>query len=157
VPGEISIGAGGVGDEIGGTIGGGFNQQSGIDIDGPPIDGGSGMPAGPAKFVQEGGSIDYTPGADVLVGAVVVQGELVGVAQAPIKSGQLGSIAVTGVFDFPKATGASSAIPAGTNTYWDAAAQNATKNAAAGANKLIGKAVKATVDADTIVRVRLQQ
>ena len=28
---------------------------------------------------------------------------------------------------------------------------------AAGANKLIGKAVKATVDADTVVRVRLQQ
>jgi predicted RecA/RadA family phage recombinase len=157
VPGEISIGAGGVGDEIGGTIGDGFNQQSGIDIDGPPTDGGSGMASGPAKFVQEGGSIDYIPGADVLVGAVVVQADLIGVTQAPIKAGQLGSIAVTGVFDFNKAVGAGSAIPAGTLTYWDAAAQNATKNAAAGANKLIGKAVKATVDADTIVRVRLQQ
>jgi len=80
-----------------------------------------------------------------------------GVTQAPIKAGQLGSLAVTGVFDFNKAVGGGSAIPAGTLTYWDAAAQNATKNAAAGANKLIGKAVKATVDADTIVRVRLQQ
>ena len=115
------------------------------------------MASGPAKFVQEGGSIDYTPGADVLTGAVVVQAELVGVAQGPIKANQLGSLAVSGVFDFPKALGAGSAIPAGTLTYWDAAAQNATKNAAAGANKLIGKAVKATVDADTIVRVRLQQ
>jgi predicted RecA/RadA family phage recombinase len=115
------------------------------------------MASGPAKFVQEGGSIDYTPGADVLVGAVVVQADLIGVTQAPIKGGQLGSLAVTGVFDFNKAGGAGSAIPAGTLTYWDAAAQNATKNAAAGANKLIGKAVKATVDADTIVRVRLQQ
>ncbi|MCE7974809.1 MAG: DUF2190 family protein [Leptolyngbya sp. PLA1] len=115
------------------------------------------MASGPAKFVQEGASIDYTPGADVLVGAVVVQAELIGIATAPIKSGQLGSLAVSGVFDFPKATGASSAIPAGTNTYWDAAAQNATKNAAAGANKLIGKAVKATVDADTVVRVRMLQ
>ncbi len=115
------------------------------------------MASGPAKFVQEGGAIDYTPGADVLVGAVVVQADLIGVTQAPIKSGQLGSLAVTGVFDFNKALGASSAIPVGTLTYWDAAAQNATKNAAAGANKLIGKAVKTTVDADTIVRVRLQQ
>ena len=115
------------------------------------------MASGPAKFVQEGGAIDYTPGADVLVGAVVVQADLIGVTQAPIKSGQLGSLAVTGVFDLNKAVGAGSAIPAGTLTYWDAAAQNATKNAAAGANKLIGKAVKATVDADTIVRVRLQQ
>ena len=115
------------------------------------------MASGPAKFVQEGGAIDYTPGADVLVGAVVVQADLIGVVQSPIKAGQLGSIAVTGVFDFNKAVGGGSAIPAGTLTYWDAAAQNATKNAAAGANKLIGKAVKATVDADTVVRVRLQQ
>lgn len=115
------------------------------------------MASGPAKFVQEGGSIDYTPGADVLVGAVVVQTDLIGVTQAPIKAGQLGSLAVTGVFDFNKAVGAGSAIPAGTLTYWDAAAQNATKNAAAGANKLIGKCIKATVDADTVVRVRLSQ
>jgi len=34
-----------------------------------------------ATFVQEGCLIDYTPGADVLAGAVVVQGELVGVAK----------------------------------------------------------------------------
>ena len=141
----------------GAEIGSGIDQQSGIDTDGPPTDGGSGMASGPAKFVQEGGSIDYTPGADVLTGAVVVQAELVGVAQGPIKANQLGSLAVSGVFDFPKALGAGSAIPAGTNTYWDAAAQNATKNAAAGANKLIGKAVKTTVDADTTVRIRLLQ
>jgi len=118
------------------------------------------MASGPAKFVQEGGSIDHTPGADMLVGAVVVQGDLVGVTQVPIKwrgAGQVGSIAVIGVFDFNKAVGAGSDIPAGTLTYWDAAAQNATKNAAAGANKPIGKAVRTTVDADTIVRVRLQQ
>ena len=110
-----------------------------------------------ASFVHDGETLDYTPGADVLVGAVVVQADLISVTQAPIKAGQVGSLAVTGVFDFNKAVGGGSAIPAGTLTYWDAAAQNATKNAAAGANKLIGKAVKATVDADTIVRVRLQQ
>jgi predicted RecA/RadA family phage recombinase len=131
-------------------IGGGIEIEPG----GEPGTGGSLMPA---KFIQDGAAIDYTPGADVLVGAVVVQADLIGVTQAPIKAGQLGSIAVTGVFDFNKAVGAGSAIPAGTLTYWDAGAQNATKNAAAGANKLIGKAVKATVDADTIVRVRLQQ
>lgn len=115
------------------------------------------MASGPAKFVQEGAAIDYTPGADVLTGAVVVQAELVGVAQGPIKAGQLGSLAVSGVFDFPKALGAGSGMPAGTNAYWDTAAQNATKNAAAGANKLIGKTVKTTVDADTSVRIRLLQ
>ena len=141
-------------------MGEGAEIGGGIGEDGPGVIPGQGegsMAAGPAKFVHEGESIDYTPGADVLTGAVVVQAELVGVAQGPIKAGQLGSLAVAGVFDFPKALGAGSAIPAGTNAYWDAAAQNATKNAAAGANKLIGKAVKTTVDADTTVRIRLLQ
>lgn len=108
-------------------------------------------------FVHEGAAIDYTPGGDTPAGTVVVQGELVGVTRVDLKAGQLGSLAVQGVFDFPKALGAGSAIPVGTNAYWDAAAKNATKNAAAGANKLIGKAVKSTVDADTTVRIRMSQ
>ena len=141
-------------------MGEGAEIGGGIGEDGPGVNPGQGegsMAAGPANFVQEGESIDYTPGADVLTGAVVVQAELVGVAQGPIKAGQLGSLAVSGVFDFPKALGAGSGMPAGTNAYWDAGAQNATKNAAAGANKLIGKTVKTTVDADTSVRIRLLQ
>ena len=137
-----------------GEIGSGIEEeQSGVT----PGEGEGSMAAGPAKFVHEGESIAYTPGADVLTGAVVVQAELVGIAQGPIKAGQLGSLAVAGVFDFPKALGASSGMPAGSNAYWDAAAQNATKNAASGANKLIGKTVKTTVDADTVVRIRLLQ
>jgi predicted RecA/RadA family phage recombinase len=141
-------------------MGEGAEIGGGIGEDGPGVIPGQGegsMAAGPAKFVHEGESIDYTPGADVLTGAVVVQAELLGVAQGPIKANQLGSLAVSGVFDFPKALGAGSGMPAGTNAYWDAGAQNATKNAAAGANKLIGKTVKTTVDADTSVRIRLLQ
>lgn len=109
------------------------------------------------KFIHEGAAIDYTPGADTPAGSVVVQVDLVGITRVDLKAGQLGSLAATGVFDFPKAGGAGSAIPVGTLTYWDAGNGVATKNAAAGANKLIGKAVKTTVDADAIVRVRLQQ
>ena len=63
-----------------------------------------------ATFVHDGKSIDYTPGSDVAAGDVVVQGELVGVARTPIAASALGSLAVTGVFDFPKATGESTAI-----------------------------------------------
>lgn len=122
-----------------------------------PDEGDGSMATGPAKFVQDGNSIDYTPGADVLAGAVVVQAEMVGVAVMPIKANQLGSLAVSGVFEFTKALGAGSGMPAGTSAYWDAGAQNATKNAAAGVNKLIGKTVKTTVDADTAIRIRLLQ
>ena len=108
-----------------------------------------------ATFIHDGNSIDYTPGGDVAAGAVVVQGELVGVARTPIAANALGSLAVVGVFDFPKATGAGTAITAGANCYWDAANSRATTTATG--NKLIGKCVKAAADADALVRIRMMQ
>ena len=113
------------------------------------------MASSTAKYIHEGDTIDYTPVADTPAGTIVPQADLIGVTLVPIKANQLGSIAVEGVFDFAKAGGAGSAIPAGTLTYWDAVNSNATKTATG--NKLLGKATKTTVDADTIVRVRLQQ
>ena len=110
-----------------------------------------------AKFIQRGDAVDYTPGANVSAGDVVVQGELVGVAKLDIQTGKLGALAVTGLFDFPKATGTSTAIAAGTLVYWDAAEQVAKADSESGANKQIGKTVKAASDADTVVRVRLSQ
>jgi predicted RecA/RadA family phage recombinase len=108
-----------------------------------------------AVFVHEGASIDYTPGADVAAGDVVVQGDLVGVAKLDIKAGKLGALAVEGVFDFAKATGVGTALAAGTTVYWDDAANVATSTAAG--NKQIGKVVKAAADADATVRVRMNQ
>ena len=109
------------------------------------------------RFVHDGNSIDYTPGSAVTAGDVVVQGELVGVAKVDIAANALGALAVTGVFDFPKATGAGSAITAGANCYWDVAEAVAKTDSETGANKLIGKCVKAAVDADATVRIRLMQ
>lgn len=108
-----------------------------------------------AVFVHEGCSIDYTPTADVAVGDVVVRGDLVGVANQAIKANQLGDLAVEGVFDFAKATSGGSALTVGATVYWDDTNNVAT--ATATGNKLIGKVVKAAVDADTTVRVRLMQ
>jgi len=110
-----------------------------------------------ARFVHDGDAIDYTPGSAVSAGDVVVQGELVGVAKLDIAANALGALAVKGVFDFPKATGASTAIAAGANVYWDVADTEAKEDAESGANKLIGKVVKAAADADETVRVRLNQ
>ena len=109
------------------------------------------------KFVQRGDAVDYTPDADVASGAVVVQGDLVGVAKLDIKANALGALAVSGVFDFPKATGVGTAITAGTTLYWDEADGEAKADDETGANKLIGKAVKAGGDDDVAVRVRLSQ
>ena len=110
-----------------------------------------------ARFVQEGSTIDYTPAADVAVGAVVVQSELVGIASHAIPANRLGALAVSGIFDLPKATGAGTAIGAGVNVYWDVAEAVAKTDAEAGANKHIGKTTRAAADADETVRVRVSQ
>ena len=108
-----------------------------------------------ATFVQDGESIDFTPGADVAAGDVVVQADLVGVAKLDIKANKLGALTVDGVFDFAKATGGGTALAVGTTVYWDDAANVATSTSAG--NKLLGKVVKAAADADATVRVRMSQ
>jgi predicted RecA/RadA family phage recombinase len=110
-----------------------------------------------AVYVHDGNAIDYTPGADVTSGDVVVQGDLIGVAKQPIAANALGALAVTGVLDFPKATGGGTAITVGTKLYWDVADQEAKADDESGANKLIGKAVAAAGDSDATVRARLSQ
>lgn len=110
-----------------------------------------------ARYVQVGDSVDYTPSADVAAGDMVVQADLVGVAKLDIKSGVLGALAVSGVFNFPKAAGEGKAIAAGSKVYWDATDKVAKTDDETGANKLIGKTVRAAADADTTVRARMSQ
>ena len=110
-----------------------------------------------ATFVHDGNAIDFRAAADVAAGDVVVQQDLVGIAKLDIPADTLGALAVTGVFDFPKAVGAGTSIGAGANVYWDVADGEAKEDAEAGANKLIGKTVATAADANTTVRVRLSQ
>jgi len=110
-----------------------------------------------AQFIHDGSSIDYTPGGAVTAGAVVVQGEMIGIAKVAIPANALGALAVVGVFDVPKATGASTAITAGANMYWDATNSVATTDDDTGNNKLLGKTVLAATDADATVRIRMNQ
>jgi predicted RecA/RadA family phage recombinase len=110
-----------------------------------------------ARFIHDGKSIDFTPSSAVAAGDVVVRGDLVGIAKLDIASGVLGALAVTGVFDLPKATGSGSAIAAGSAVFWDAAEQVAKTDDESGANKSLGKTVAAAGDDDAIVRVRLSQ
>ncbi len=109
-----------------------------------------------ATFKHNGDVIDYTPSADVDAGDVVVQGELVGVAKLDIAANVLGSLAVKGVFDFPKASG-DGGVTAGAECYWDATNKVATDDSASGANKLIGKCILAAADTDITVRIRMSQ
>ena len=70
-----------------------------------------------ATFIQEGHYIDHTPVSALASGDVVVQGDLVGVTVRPLAAGEVGSLAVDGVFDFNKNTGV--AFTVGTILYWD--------------------------------------
>jgi len=110
-----------------------------------------------ARFIHDGNTIDYTPGADVNAGDVIVQGDLVGITKLDIAAGALGALAVTGVFDVPKATGVGSAIGAGMKVYWDEAESVAKTDDEAGANKYLGKTVLLAGDDDATARVRLEQ
>ncbi len=110
-----------------------------------------------AEYVQEGNAVDFVPVADVAAGDVVVIGELVGVVKRACKAGELGALALTGAYDWPKATGGGSAIPAGSKLYWDEADKQAKTDSEAGANKYLGKSIRAASDADTGVRGRLSQ
>jgi predicted RecA/RadA family phage recombinase len=110
-----------------------------------------------AVFVHEGGRIDYTPGADVAAGEVVVQADLVGVAKHPIAANTLGALAIEGVFDFAKASGGGVTFATGDKVYWDDTNNLAVTTDGGGANKLIGKAVQAAADADALVRAKLSQ
>lgn len=110
-----------------------------------------------AQYIQQGISIDYTPGADISAGDVVVQGDLVGIAPIDCAAGLLGALAVAGVFNIDKATGAGTGIAVGAKVYWDAANKQATASDGGGANKYLGKTIAAAGDDDSKVRVRLEQ
>ncbi|MBI1373629.1 MAG: DUF2190 family protein, partial [Phycisphaera sp.] len=105
--------------------------------------------------IHDGDAIDYTPATDVVAGDVIVQEDLVGVAKLDIPANTLGTLHVTGVFNFPKATGSGTAIPAGKKVNWDATSKVATT--IVGTNKPLGKTVAAAGESDETVRVRLTQ
>lgn len=108
-----------------------------------------------AVFVQEGDQIDYTPASAVAVGDVVVQGDLIGIAKQPIAANAPGSLAIGGVFDFPKAQ--DTAFAAGDKAYWDATNKLAVPSDGGGANKFLGKTIVAAGSGPTTVRIRLSQ
>lgn len=96
--------------------------------------------------------VDYTPGADVSAGDVVVVGDQPMVAHLDIPSGRLGSLAVAGgIYKMPKASGSTTAIAAGKRVYWDATNHVVTETSSG--NKKFGVTVKASVDADTSTHV----
>lgn len=106
-----------------------------------------------ARYIQRGESIDYTPMTDVAAGDVVKVGGLVGVAKLDIKAGELGALAVVGVYEI--ATGGN-AVTLGDVVYVDPTTGKVCASDASGAIKF-GHALTSAGAADTVVHVRLAQ
>ena len=77
-----------------------------------------------ARYIQKGESIDYRPENDVKAFTIVPFPGFVGIPRLDIRAGELGALAVTGVFESPKAA---EAIDVGEAVYYDAANDVATK------------------------------
>ncbi len=108
-----------------------------------------------ARYVQRGDAIDHTPEADVAAGDIVVLADkLVGIAKLDIKAGELGALALTGVYEVAKASG--TAFAAGAEVGWNPTDGKAVAAGSSGSVKL-GHAVTAADAADAFVHVRLCQ
>ena len=107
-----------------------------------------------ARYVQRGDAIDHTPMADVAAGDMVVLGKLVGVAKLDIKAGELGALALAGVYEVTKNSGV--AFAAGMEVGWNPTDRKAVAAGAAGSVK-IGHAVALTGASDPTAFVRLCQ
>lgn len=112
------------------------------------------------NYIQDGKVINFTAGADVESGQVVVVGSIVGIAAADVANGSTGSLIVEGVVEIPAAT---AAITVGAPVYWDADGDPVGGTAGSGAatatatdNTLIGYAVAAKGSTGATVKVKLK-
>lgn len=106
-----------------------------------------------AQLIRLGLRINYTAPSDIDYGDVVVQGDLVGIATRDIKSGEVGRIALAGLFGIVKDTGVGTGITAGSKVYWDDTTKFATDSDGGGLNKLLGVSTRDAQDDDRFVRV----
>lgn len=100
-----------------------------------------------ARYVQKGEALDYRPSENVNAGDIIVQGGLIGIARLDIKAGELGALALTGVFEINKASGIQFAV--GDAVYWSAADMVVTSSSTG--TTYIGRAVTvAAASADSV-------
>lgn len=108
------------------------------------------------NYIQAGDTIEVTAPSssgniDVVSGAVVLVGSVIGVAVADAEMGDPVQLKLTGVFELPKATGTAWAV--GDKIYWDFADQNCNKSSSG--NSLLGICTEAAISGAEVGKVRL--
>lgn len=107
------------------------------------------------NYKYPGEHIEVTLGATHSSGDVIVVGELVGVALQAGVNGSKIQIALEGVWELPKGTGANTDFSVGAALYWNDSSNIIVETSNSGANKLIGYAAKAATTTDTTCEVLL--
>jgi predicted RecA/RadA family phage recombinase len=108
-----------------------------------------------AKRLAALDDIPYMPRENAPAGAILVLGGRVRIANGNLLAGYRGSLTAVGVFAFPKATGAGTAIPADTDVYWDATAEVVTTDSGGGKLPRAGTTIGDAGDDDATVSVVL--
>lgn len=105
--------------------------------------------------VQEGNVITWAnaTGSDVDSGDAIIIGNLMGIALVDIANGASGEVAIDGVYQMTKLTGAGTAFTAGQKAYFSANGNPLTALSASGYR--LGYAVAAATSAATTVDVLL--
>jgi len=103
-----------------------------------------------SDYEQKGYLIDHTPTSAVAAGEVVRIGSMIGVAPRPIAAGEKGVVAIGGVWEMDKATGAD--ITSGSVAYLHAASGKVTGTRDTWA---VGYFTATGLSADTTAKIRL--
>ncbi len=114
----------------------------------------------PVMVDSEGKYVSFTATTPITAGAIVVLGELVGVAPLSIAANGVGQIAVRGIVRVPKPSNTN--IVAGTKLWWDILAGTVvlvpfTDEFGIVTTPYLGKTIEGSAKAATTVRVRLSQ
>lgn len=113
------------------------------------------------NYICPGAVMDHLneSGATILSGDPVLMGATLGVAATDIADDATGSVAIEGVFEIRKATGA---IGQGALVYWDAdgnpvvgSSQTGALTTTSSGNTLVGRAYAAAGSSDATVQLKL--
>jgi len=105
-----------------------------------------------ATYVQDGKIIDYTAGADIVVGEVIPLVTCCGVALEDIANGAVGPVTLEGVFKVATSD-TSAAWAVGDVVYWTTGDNTSSKTATGGIPLGIAVAVKAQAGAVGYVKL----
>jgi len=103
------------------------------------------------NYIQPGNTLTLTAPAEIVSGAIVVVGSIIGVANGDAENGAPVDVDTVGVFRLPKVSAL--AIAAGDKVYYDSATKLVNKTASG--NTLLGVATEAAANPSPNVPVRL--